>query len=68
MKKTKGRRFNKFVVYHKSTAGTPELHKGGPWFYQPLDFDGGEVWSVGHRSYRAALKAASAEVSRGEII
>ena len=53
-------------VYHRSEAGSPELHTGGEWFFQPDDFDGGEVWSRGYPSQAAALAACEAEAAEIE--
>lgn len=53
-----------YIVYHFSTAGSPEAHdtKSGEWFFQPSkDAPVGEVWSVGYRTPRLAINAAEAE-------
>lgn len=38
---------NTYRVYHKSEAGSPEAHEDGPWFYEPAEWDEGEVYSPG---------------------
>lgn len=47
-----------YVVYRKAEAGAPELHKGGPWFFEPADYDGNEVYSKGYGTRRDAVEAA----------
>lgn len=55
-----------WTVYHKSEAGSPESHEGGPWFYQPDDFDGGEVWSFGYPTREEAVQACILEADERE--
>lgn len=52
-----------FCVYNRDDAGSPEDHEGGPWFYQPKDFDGGEVYSEGYPSKDAAIDACLSEIT-----
>ena len=56
-----------YSIYHKRDAGDPSLHKGGPWFFQPRDFETNEVYSRGYRTYRAAAKAAVEDRNRVEF-
>lgn len=46
-----------YVVYHKKDAGSPELHEGGAWFFEPAEW-GGDVYSPGYRTRQAACRAA----------
>jgi hypothetical protein len=48
----------KFVVYHKDNAGRPDMHEGGPWFFEPAKYDDGEVYSDGYATAAEALAAA----------
>jgi len=49
-----------YTVYHRDTAGAPEAHNdpGGPWYFQPSDYHGGEVYSCGYPTEAAAAEAA----------
>lgn len=49
-----------WTVYHKDEAGDPSLHEGGPWFYQPNDYDDFEVYSSGFLTKKEAIEAAMA--------
>lgn len=47
------------VAYHKREAGNPNIHHGGPWFFEPAgNYSSGEVYSIGFPSLAAALEAA----------
>lgn len=50
-----------YRVYRAEDAGAPELHEPGCWHFEPADYDGGDVWSFGHRDLSDAVEAASAE-------
>jgi hypothetical protein len=63
MKHIKGRRFSDFTVYHQSTAGDPDAHKDGPWFYEPHGWEMNEVYSDGYATYHEALRAAMTDLS-----
>lgn len=47
-----------FVVYHKDGAGRPDMHEGGPWFFEPKKWGEGEVYSEGYATPEEALEAA----------
>ncbi len=51
-----------FIIYHKDESGYPEAHEGGPWFFEPKDFGGGEVFSEGFRSKLEAIKAVRKKI------
>lgn len=58
-----------FVVYHRDNAGSPDVHEGGPWFFEPVEWGAGEVYSGGYTTAVQALRAAEAwESSGGESI
>ena len=48
-----------YTVYHRDTAGAPEAHDdpGGPWYFQPSDYDG-DVYSRGYPTEAAAAEGA----------
>jgi hypothetical protein len=50
----------RFVVYHKSDAGAPELHDSdeGDWYFEPKGYSDGEVFSGGYPTWEDALAAA----------
>lgn len=54
---------SEWVIYHKSDAGDPDLHEGGPWFYHPRDFVDNEVYSEGYSSKDAAIDACLSEIT-----
>ena len=56
-----------FRVYHKGGAGYPEAHEGGPWFYEPVDWAEGEVYSPGYATAEEALEAAGEWEAEEEI-
>ena len=49
------------VVFHKSQTGWPQLFHGGPWFFEPVNWNINEVYSCGFATQRAALEAAEEE-------
>lgn len=54
-----------YRVYHTSEAGSPESHAPDSYYYEPTDWDGGDVWSGPYPTRAAAAAAAEAE---GEIL
>lgn len=47
-------------IYHESEGADVDLHQaedGGPWFYEPDDWDANEVYSVGYPTHQDALEA-----------
>lgn len=53
------------VVYHKSEAGMPDVHEGGPWFFEPENYNG-DVFSPGYATRAEAEAAATAWVATAE--
>ena len=53
-----------WIVYHQSEAGDVPAHRreSGQWFYQPDDWDDGEIYSLGFPTRAAASDAAEDEV------
>ncbi len=47
-----------YIVYHKDQAQCPELHVGGPYFFQPSDWNEGEIYSPGYATEAEAIDAA----------
>ena len=47
-----------YKVYHKKESGAPELHKNGEWFFEPEDWNEGEVFSEGYATKGEAEEAA----------
>ena len=53
------------VVYHKSEAGMPSAHNGGPWFFEPEGYDG-DVFSPGYATKAEAEASAAAWAAANE--
>ncbi len=53
-------RYTTYTVYHRSAAGDPGAHNStrGDWYFEPSDWDGGDVYSEGYPTQRAAEEAA----------
>ncbi|HLZ70487.1 MAG TPA: hypothetical protein VKV26_11360 [Dehalococcoidia bacterium] len=49
-----------FRIYHSSEAGSPRAHDDttGAWYYEPVDWGEGDVFSPGYVTEAAALAAA----------
>jgi hypothetical protein len=52
----------RFRVYHKNEAQEPEAHRdpAGDWYFEPVTWSSGDVYSEGYPTQDAALKAAAA--------
>lgn len=55
------------IVYHRLTAGRPDLHRDGDWYYQPVGEGAGEVYSPGYATADEALAAAERWVQEERI-
>lgn len=55
---------NNFVVFHKENAGRSESFDGGPWFFEPSNYEGNDVYSEGYATKEAAEHAANEWESR----
>jgi hypothetical protein len=51
-------RVSGYIVFHKSHAAHPESFDGGPWFYQPENWQD-DVFSLGYSSRQDAIQAAA---------
>lgn len=59
---------NGFVVFHKDNAGYPDVFdSGGPWFYEPENYQGNDQFSEGYPTKEAAIEAAKASTWGVEI-
>ncbi len=45
-----------YMIYHKEDAGKAGSHQGGPWFFEPEDWQG-EVYSEGYPCKEEAVDA-----------
>lgn len=55
-----------WIVYAAEDAGNPGVHEAGHWYYQPADWNEGDVYSEGYATRAAAIKAACNDTSNIE--
>lgn len=51
-------------VYHRDDSGSPDMHTDGTWYYEPGDWDTGEVYSAGYATRGEALSACQADADQ----